>query len=187
MSSSMPDTQAIPARSKPYGGRGRGNLNAVQSLGYARDLEERVDRRSLLGQGLSYHRERLLAAFGVSSLADLGTIEAERLRRLQKLRVVRELRWGRVQSAIEHDNAGAFDEEEPKFLTAVAAEERAESRFIESVEQRRKRHTAGPSYQQIRHEHAQREAQDRSARERTAQPEPSQRTGELSQRGQEQS
>ena len=118
-------TADIPRR-KP--GAKPGNLNAAKTLGYAHDIEDRVDGRSLLAEGLNAHRGRLLAMFNVETLDDLDGIEREAVRRLVKRRVIRELTWSRVQNAFEEQNIDAFNAEVARFQDAVDKEERTEAR-----------------------------------------------------------
>jgi len=119
------DTTKLPRR-KP--GAKPGNLNAAKTLEYAHDIEDRVDGRSLLAEGFRSHRGRLLAMFNVEVLDDLDGIEREAVRRLVKRRVIRELAWGRVQSAFEEQNIEAFDGEVARFQDAADKEERTEAR-----------------------------------------------------------
>jgi len=114
------------SRRKP--GAKPGNLNAVKTLEYAHDIEDRVDGRSLLAEGFRSHRGRLLAMFNVETLDDLDGIEREAVRRLVKRRVIRELTWGRVQNAFEEQNIDAFNAEVARFQDAVDKEERTEAR-----------------------------------------------------------
>ena len=120
------DATDIPRR-KP--GAKSGNLNAAKTLEYAHDIEDRVDGRSLLAEGFRSHRGRLLAMFGVETLDDLDGIAREAVRRLVKRRVIRELAWGRVQTAFEEQNIDAFNAEVARFQDAVDREERTEARI----------------------------------------------------------
>jgi hypothetical protein len=115
------------SRRKP--GAKPGNLNAAKTLEYAHDIEDRVDGRSLLAEGFRSHRGRLLAMFAVESLDDLDAIEREAVRRLVKRRLIRELAWGRVQTAFEEQNIDAFNAEVARFQDAVDREERTEARI----------------------------------------------------------
>jgi hypothetical protein len=115
------------SRRKP--GAKPGNLNAAKVLEYAHNIEDRVDGRSLLADGFKSHRGRLLAMFNVETLDDLNGIEREAVRRLVKRRVIRELAWGRVQTAFEEQNIDAFNAEVARFQDAVDREERTEARF----------------------------------------------------------
>jgi hypothetical protein len=128
------------------------NINAVRRLEYVRDIEQRVDGRSLLGQGLRHHQRQLLDLLGARTLGDLDALEIEAVRRLVKRRVVRELAWGRVQDAIEEaaelsrgegetDRFRAdgllgkiFDYDVPRFQDAVDREEKTEARLETLIE-----------------------------------------------------
>lgn len=121
---SITDSTQTPTNKAGY----QGNLNAAKTLEYAKNIEERVDGRSLLGLGLASHRNGLLTMFNVTSLDVLNSIEQEAVRRLVKRRVVREIRWGRLQRTFETQDIAAFDIEVPLFQNAVDAEERTESR-----------------------------------------------------------
>src|SRR5262245_24180404 len=125
----MPDTTEIAlGRPRNRGGQ-PGNLNAARTFEYAHDIEDRIDGRSLMAIGMNAHRGRLLALFRVECLDQLDGIAREAVRRLVKRRVVRELRWGRVQTAYEDQDVDAFDAEERRFQDAVDAEERSEARL----------------------------------------------------------
>src|SRR5262249_31870350 len=115
------------SRGKP--GARVGNLNAAKVLEYAHNIEDRVDGRSLLAEGFKAHRGRLLAMFNVENLDDLNAIEREAVRRLVKRRVIRELAWGRVQTAFEAQDIDAFNAEVLRFQDAVDREERTEARI----------------------------------------------------------
>jgi len=115
------------SRRKP--GAKSGNLNAAKTLEYAHDIEDRVDGRSLLASGFNAHRGRLLAMFNVENLDDLDGIEREAVRRLVKRRVIRELAWGRVQSAFEAQDIDAFNAEVLRFQDAADKEEKTEARI----------------------------------------------------------
>jgi hypothetical protein len=120
------DAIEIPRR-KP--GAKPGNLNAAKRLEYAHDVEDRVDGRSLLAEGFKSHRARLLAMYNVETLDDLDGIEREAVRRLVKRRVIRELAWGRVQTAFEEQDIDRFNNEVARFQDAVDREERTEARI----------------------------------------------------------
>jgi hypothetical protein len=135
----MQETSDIGTEQPRNRGAQPGNLNAARTLVYARDIEKRLDSRTLLAQGLKDHEALLLAEFGARSLNEIGTLEAEALRRLVKRRVVRELAWGRIQTAYERDDIEDFDEQVPRFQQAVDAEEKTEKRFEELLERYRKK------------------------------------------------
>jgi hypothetical protein len=130
VSSGMSAKHAVDATEifRPKPGAKPGNLNAAKTLEYAHDIEDRVDGRSLLAEGFRSHRGRLLAMFAVESLDDLDAIAREAVRRLVKRRVIRELAWGRVQSAFEEQNIEGFNAEVVRFQDAVDREERTEAR-----------------------------------------------------------
>jgi hypothetical protein len=127
ISSTCVSDDAKLSRRRP--GAKPGNLNAAKVLEYAHDIEDRVDKRSLLASGLNAHRGRLLAMFDVENLDDLDGIAREAVRRLVKRRVIRELAWGRVQTAFEEQNIDAFNAEVARFQDAVDREERTEARI----------------------------------------------------------
>jgi hypothetical protein len=116
------DVREIPRR-KP--GAQPNNFNAAKSLQYPHDIE---DGRSLLAEGFRSHSERLLAMFNVQTLDDLDGIEREAVRRLVKRRVIRELAWGRVQTAFEQQDIDGFNIEIARFQDAADREERTEAR-----------------------------------------------------------
>lgn len=120
------------------GGAPRGNLNRVLTLAYAKNIEQRVDRRTALGQGLRDHTVAILQLFQVSGgptpkLEDLDSLEREAVRRLVKRRVVRELAWGRVQDAVQYNDIDSFNDEVPRFQDAVDKEERSEKLLNERL------------------------------------------------------
>src|SRR5262245_8355169 len=141
VSSGMSATHAVDAieifRRKP--GAKPGNLNAAKVLEYAHDIEDRVDGRSLLAEGFNAHRGRLLAMFNVENLDDLDGIEREAVRRLVKRRVIRELAWGRVQTAFEAQDIDAFNAEVLRFQDAVDKEERTEARIEALITKHRRK------------------------------------------------
>jgi hypothetical protein len=126
MSASCVSDDAEMSRRKR--GAKAGNLNAAKVLQYAINIEDRVDGRSLLAEGFRSHRGRLLALFNVEALDDLDGIEREVVRRLVKRRVIRELAWGRLQTAFEQQDIDAFNAEVARFQDAVDREERTEAR-----------------------------------------------------------
>lgn len=132
----MQDGIEIADKQRRSRGGQPGNLNSARTFEYAHDIEERVDGRSLLAAGFDAHRRRLLALFAVHSLDDLDAFEREAVRRLVKRRVIRELAWGRVQAAFEHQDVATFNAEVPKFQDAVDREERTEAR-LETLLQKR--------------------------------------------------
>jgi len=125
--------RAVSHKRKP-GAPGR-NLNAVRSLLYCQNPEERIDKRTTLGFGLQFHRRRVLALFDCA-FDDLNAVEAERVRRLVWLTTVRELASCRLQVAIAAGDADAFSEDERRFLAVAIAEERAERLVVESANAR---------------------------------------------------
>jgi len=131
VSSGMSATHAVDATemSRRKGGAKPGNLNAAKVLEYAHDIEDRIDGRSLLAAGFNAHRGRLLAMFNVENLDDLDGIEREAVRRLVKRRMIRELAWGRVQTAFEAQDIDAFNAEVLRFQDVVDREERTEARI----------------------------------------------------------
>src|SRR5215467_2031353 len=127
MSAAYDSDAAEMSRRKP--GAKPGNLNAAKSLEYAHNIEDRVDGRSLLAEGFKAHRGRLLALFNVETLDDLDAVERETVRRLVKRRVIRELAWGRVQTAFEEQSIEVFNAEVARFQDACDREERTEARI----------------------------------------------------------
>jgi hypothetical protein len=127
MSAACVSDASKTSRRKP--GAKPGNLNSAKTLEYAHNIEDRIDGRSLLAEGFKSHRERLLALFDAETLDDLDGIAREAVRRLVKRRVIRELAWGRVQTAFEEQNIDAFNAEVARFQDAVDREERTEARI----------------------------------------------------------
>jgi hypothetical protein len=130
------DATEIP---RPKPGAKPGNLNAAKTLEYAHDIEDRVDGRSLLAEGFRSHRGRLLALFNVETLDDLDGVEREAVRRLVKRRVIRELAWGRVQTAFEEQNIEVFNAEVARFQDACDREERTEARIEALITKHRRK------------------------------------------------
>src|SRR6266581_9427636 len=91
----------IPATKRRKPGGQPDNLNAARSFRSVRDIERRIDGRSLLAKAIRYHVASLLALFGASSLDELDGIERAAIPRLAWRRVVRELSQGRLHAAYE--------------------------------------------------------------------------------------
>ena len=137
MSAAYDSDAAEMSRRKP--GAKPGNLNAAKSLEYAHNIEDRVDGRSLLAEGFKAHRGRLLALFNVETLDDLDAVERETVRRLVKRRVIRELAWGRVQTAFEEQSIEVFNAEVARFQDACDREERTEARIEALITKHRRK------------------------------------------------